>query len=114
MFTVALRKFFGHLTAAKYVTVNQNEDDPDKFSHYGLNFPLYTHFTSPIRRYADLLAHRLTTLCLQHGPKTAEVIENMDYTTYAENCSEKALNSKRAGQQCQRLFHCLLLKESGL
>jgi exoribonuclease R len=96
MFQVALRKFFWHLTAAKYVTINENMDQPGKYSHYGLNFPLYTHFTSPIRRYADLLVHRLTTLCIQYGPKTAEVIENMDYSKYAEMCSEKSLNAKRA------------------
>lgn len=109
-----MRKFFGHLEAAKYATVNSNEKHPDKYAHYGLNFPLYTHFTSPIRRYADLLVHRLTTLCLNHGPKVNEVIEKMDYSAYAENCSEKSLNSKRASKQCNRLFHCLLLKnESG-
>lgn len=28
------------------------------FQHYALNVPLYTHFTSPIRRYADVLVHR--------------------------------------------------------
>ena len=64
MFRVAMRKFFSHLEAAKYATINENMKSPDKYSHYGLNFPLYTHFTSPIRRYADLLVHRLTTICL--------------------------------------------------
>lgn len=32
--------------------------DPDEYHHYALNVPLYTHFTSPIRRYADVVVHR--------------------------------------------------------
>lgn len=32
--------------------------DISQYQHYALNVPLYTHFTSPIRRYADVMVHR--------------------------------------------------------
>ena len=57
------RKFLTCLTQAKYVCVEDKE--PAEYQHYGLNFPMYTHFTSPIRRYADLLVHRLLTISLK-------------------------------------------------
>lgn len=41
--------------------------DIAKYSHYALNTPLYTHFTSPIRRYADVLVHRQLESILQGG-----------------------------------------------
>lgn len=93
-FNVAMRKFLSCLKPAQYLCINESE--PEDYLHYGLNFPLYTHFTSPIRRYADLLVHRLVTLSLQHKDETRTLIEGIDYTTYAEMCSEKGGNAKKA------------------
>ena len=41
-----------------------------KYSHYALNVPLFTHFTAPSRRYADIIVHRQLDTVLNDGKLT--------------------------------------------
>ncbi len=72
--------------------------ETDNIGHYGLAFPYYTHFTSPIRRYADLIVHRilfeeLTSKKHQYGSKLNDICKHISKTerkaTEAERESTK-------------------------
>ena len=62
--------------------------------HYGLGFSNYVHFTSPIRRYSDLMVHRILK-----GMK----IENHDIIAFLKDCNEGEIRS----QQAERDYHKL-------
>jgi DIS3-like exonuclease 2 len=95
---VVNRKFLTNLQQAKYVTIDNH--DQEDLIHYGLNFSLYTHFTSPIRRYADLLVHRLLTISLKEKEHTRDKLDGLDYSEYAEDISEKSYNARKASKDC--------------
>ena len=69
---------------AKYSTYN--------VGHYGLAFDYYTHFTSPIRRYPDLMVHRLLTRYAQGGRSVGQD----KYEELCEHCSDMEQNAAMA------------------
>ena len=65
--------------------------DVDNIGHFGLALPRYAHFTSPIRRYADLLVHRALITGLKLGPDGLDAAAPL-----AETCEHITATERRA------------------
>ncbi|HEY3373067.1 MAG TPA: ribonuclease R [Prolixibacteraceae bacterium] len=76
-------------TMAKAVYSTRN------IGHYGLSFEYYTHFTSPIRRYPDVMVHRLLERYLEGG-KTANPQKWEEMCKHSSEMESKAANAERS------------------
>ena len=86
------------MAKAYYSTVN--------IGHYGLAFPFYSHFTSPIRRYPDVLTHRLLQNYLdQQKSENVEALEKQ--CKHASVMERSAMEAERSSQ---KYFEALFMK----
>jgi len=82
------------MSKAKYTTHN--------IGHYGLAFDHYTHFTSPIRRYPDVLVHRRLTKVLQKNyPAKRDLLEKI--LVHCSNQEVKAVKAERAATKYKQV-----------
>ncbi len=76
-------------------TMAKAEYSTRNIGHYGLGFEYYTHFTSPIRRYPDMMVHRLLDRYLQDGTSVAaNKFEEM--CKHSSDMENRAANAERA------------------
>lgn len=102
---------------AEYMVAG-NGASPESWRHYALNIPYYTHFTSPIRRYADVVVHRLLQESVAVEPEnTTDTADSearlVEFTSVAQNCNEKKMTSKNAEKECDQVFLCAYVQHHG-
>lgn len=88
---------------AKYFVAGKLPEE--QYPHYALNLPLYTHFTNPSRRYADIIVHRQLEAVLSEGAiEFTEDIEVLAKT--AEMCNTKKDSAHAAQEQSVHIEAC--------
>ena len=93
----------------------QAQYSPDNIGHFGLAAPTYLHFTSPIRRYPDLMVHRLLEEHWARGGRPMRESERKEQEEYlagiAAQCSERERAAMKAERDIDAFFAALFMTD---
>lgn len=87
-------------------SMNQAVYSPDNIGHFGLAFDEYTHFTSPIRRYPDLLVHRAIRHLIRGGTAKNFRYGVSDMLAFGEHCSMTERRADEATRDATDWLKC--------
>ena len=96
--------FLRSMSQARYSSFNKG--------HYGLNFKLYTHFTSPIRRYSDLIVHRLVKKNLSESSSELSYKKSLSSQKAQKSSSTHQSKSKKASSKKTKAYQEELEKKA--
>jgi ribonuclease R len=89
-------------------SLKRAEYSADNIGHSGLALEDYLHFTSPIRRYPDLIVHRILRRILQHKPIASGLHSQLE--VLAKSCSDTEQTSTEAERENDKWKTCLIMK----
>jgi ribonuclease R len=76
----------------------------NNIGHFGLGFKYYTHFTSPIRRYADLMVHRLLYHYIEADGKVKITLDRLEeISEYISQCERSAVEAERLSVKIKQI-----------
>ncbi|XP_022079225.1 LOW QUALITY PROTEIN: helicase with zinc finger domain 2-like [Acanthaster planci] len=114
---VARSSFFRIQERSTYISSGDHSNQLAK-RHHTLKMPSYTHFTSPIRRFFDLVVHRMLTAALEHiqaqngeGPLVAPYTP-AELGKICHHCTNQAINCKNFDTKTRAFLLALKLKEA--
>jgi len=103
---IKVRPDFALLQTILLRSLKQAVYSPGNVGHFGLAFEAYVHFTSPIRRYPDLLVHRAIKACLANSR-----YEGLDWEELGRHCSETERRADDASRDVEQWLKCYYMRD---